>query len=336
MMDLEFHFGDKNIEDLLSNENLTAGELLAALGDEDESALEETLDNLAERGIVPDIRDLPRYSADTQLALRLRREQQLAQKGNLLENLEEDDPLRMYLQELAGLPTCGDVQVLAQSLPENGEQVFNASLGRVVELAREYAGQGVLLLDLIQEGSMGLWQGLESYSGGDFEAFRDKIIRQALTKTVILQAQAAGVGQKLRQAVEDYCSVDEKLLTELGRNPTVEEIAEALHITPEETETAGKMLENARTMHRVKQPERSEIPQEEEQAVEDTAYFQMRQRIAELLSGLTETDAKLLSLRYGLEGGRPLDAAQTGQKLGLTPEEVNLREAQALSKLRQQ
>ena len=330
MMDLEYSFGSE-AEDFLAKlqpgDKLPAETLLTALSGEDDAALEEILDALAEKGIVPDIRDLPRYSADTQLSVRLRREAQLVEQGNLPESLEETDPLRLYLEEIAALP---------KEPGREKEQLFTASLSRVAELAFGYAGQGVLLLDLIQEGSMGLWQALQNCSGENFEAFRDEAITRSMIKAIVLQAHQAGVGQKMRQTLEDYRSADERLLAELGRNPTTEEIAEALHISPEEAETAGKMLENARAMHRAKQPEPEQLPQEEDQAVEDTAYFQMRQRIAELLSGLSETDAKVLTLRYGLEGGRPLDAAQTAGKLNLTPEEVNFREAEALKKLRQQ
>ena len=329
-MDLEYSFGSEAESFLMKlqpGDSVPADALLTALSGEDAAALEEVLGMLAEKGIVPDIRDLPRYSADTELSVRLRREEQLVKQGNLPGSLEETDPLRLYLEEIAALPS---------QFGEGTEQLFNASLNRVAELAFGYAGQGVLLLDLIQEGSMGLWQALQCYSGEDFETFRDEAINRSLIKAIILQAHESGVGQKMRQTLEDFRSADERLLAELGRNPTTEEIAEALHISPEEAETAGKMLENARSMHRAKQPEPEQLPQEEDQAVEDTAYFQMRQRIAELLSGLSETDAKVLSLRYGLEGGRPLDAAQTAQKLHLTPEEVNLREAEALAKLRQQ
>lgn len=339
MINLEYSFGSEAesfLKKLQPGQSLPAEALLTALSGEDAAALEEALDALAEKGIVPDIGDLPRYSADTQFAVRLRREEQLVKQGNLLQDLEETDPLRLYLEEIAAIPTAGDVAVLSRQLPDNTEQVFNACLSRVVELSFGYAGQGVLLLDLIQEGSMGLWQALQNYDGEDFEKFRDETVTRCLIKAIVLQAHEAGVGQKMRQTLEDYRSADERLLAELGRNPTIEEIAEALHISPEEAETAGKMLENVRSMHRVKQKSPEQLPQEEDQAVEDTAYFQMRQRIAELLSGLSETDAKLLTLRYGLEGGRPLDAIQTAQKLNLTPEEVNFREAEALKKLRQQ
>ena len=140
----------------------------------------------------------------------------------------------------------------------------------------------------------------------------------------------------MRRAAEDYRSVDERLLTELGRNPTLEEIAEGLHITPEEAASVAKTLESARIVAQAKAPrEEAEETEEEDQAVEDTAYFQTRQRIQEMLSGLDEADAKLLTLRFGLEGGLPLSPEDTGKKLGLTPDEVVAREAAAMAKLRQ-
>ena len=211
------------------------------------------------------------------------------------------------------------------------------SLSRVVELASELAGRNVLLLDLIQEGSMGLWQGILCYEGGDFEAHRDWWIRQYLARAVFMQARSGDLGQKLRQGMEDYRDMDQKLLSELGRNPTLEEIAEAMHVEPEEAATYANMLAMARTRQQVDEAmEPKETEPEDEQAVEDTAYFQMRQRITELLSTLSEEDAKLLTLRFGLEGGLPLSPEETGRKLGLTPQEVVTREANALMKLRQQ
>jgi RNA polymerase primary sigma factor len=140
----------------------------------------------------------------------------------------------------------------------------------------------------------------------------------------------------MRTALEDYRAVDERLLAELGRNPTLEEMAENLHLSVEATASVKKMLDNARLLARAKkepEPEEEEIA--ETQAVEDTAYFQMRQRIQDLLSQLDAVDAKLLTLRYGLEGGMPLSPEEAGKKLGLTPQEVLTREAGALAKLRQ-
>ena len=268
----------------------------------------------------------------------------LLREGRLIQGLEENDPLRLYLEEIAAIPVCGDINILAQDLkeanlvekeePELYQKLLNLSLSRIVQIAKEYTGYGVLL-DLIQEGSMGLWQNLSRYAYGDFEHFCDWNIRQAIARCVVLQAHANGVGQKMRQAMEDYRSVDERLLTEQGRNPTLEEIAEALHMSVETAASVAEMIEAARMIHRAKaQPEPD--PQEEEQAVEDTAYFQMRQRIQELLSALSETDAKLLTLRFGLEGGLPMSPEETGRQLGLTAAEVVAKETAALSMLRNQ
>ena len=345
---IDIAFGDHPVEPLLSSlkpgDKVSAVRLLTALDGEGESVLDEIFDHLADLAVELDIEDLPTTPADSELALRLRREQQLAKQDNLLAQMETTDPLRMYLEELAGIPAFGDLSALAEQLQQaNGceaaedpvfSQVLNLSLHRVVELSCSYAGKGVLLMDLIQEGSMGLWERLACYDGGSLEEFRDYWINWYMKKAIVMQAYASGVGQKLRQAMEDYRMVDEKLLAELGRNPTVAEIAEAMHMPVSEAERVAEMLDNAKMLHRAKTPEPEEIPQEEDQAVEDTAYFQMRQRISELLSVLEPRQAQLLTLRYGLEGDLPMKAEQVAEKLGLTVEQVVAEEAAALSKLR--
>ena len=215
-------------------------------------------------------------------------------------------------------------------------QLTNLGLGRVVQLAADYTGYGVLLLDLIQEGSLGLWQAIRNYCRGDYAAHRDRWIRFYLAKTVTMQARQSGVGQKMRTALEDYRAVDERLLGELGRNPTLEEIALELHMKVEEADAVRKMLDDARILAKVKTPavDEEEEKEAEEQSVEDTALFQMRQRISDLLSSLSAEDQKLLTLRFGLEGGKPLSPGETGRRLNLTAEEVVAAEAAALMKLR--
>ena len=136
--------------------------------------------------------------------------------------------------------------------------------------------------------------------------------------------------------MEDFRAVDGRLLSDLGRNATLPEIAAELHMTLEETQAVAGMLESARLLQSAQPEEKEEDPQEETQAVEDTAYFQMRQRVSELLGCLEAQDATLLTLRFGLEGGLPLTPEEIGRKLGMTPEEVVAREAAALSKLRNQ
>ena len=343
MIDM-FDFGDSPADALLDAAkkagSLPASRLLTALDGESQTLLLEIFEQLEQENIPLILDEIPAFHADTETALRLRQEAKLISGGDMLQQLEETDPLRVYLQELSAIPVCGDLQMLTQGLlqgdPDACGRATELCLSRVVELAGQYAGKGVLLLDLIQEGSMALWQGFCQYTGEDIEQYRDQCIHRAMIKAIVIQAHAAGVGQRLRQALEDYRSVDERLLGELGRNPTLEEIAESMHISPAQVSVVADMLENARMLNRAKNPENTNtMPEEEDQAVEDTAYFQMRQRIADLLSGLSQQDARLLTLRYGLEGGVPLTPQQTGARLGLTSEEVITREAAALAKLRQ-
>lgn len=341
MNNLEFTFEENaaffgNVSD---GAYISASHFLTMMEGETEDTLEEALLEMENRALVLDISDLPKATGTGEAAVRLRREAELVKNGTLTQALDENDPLRLYLEEVAGIPVCGDVAVLAMDAAagrqDAQEQLLNLRLSRVLEIAKEMVGNGVLLLDLIQEGSLGLWQAIMTYQDGDFEAYSDRWIRQSMAKLITLQARDSGVGQKMRQALEDYKAVDERLLGELGRNATIEEIAEEMHMSAEETALVKNMFDSARLMNRAKaENEPEEETPEDEQHVEDTALFQMRQRIADLLADLPEMDSKLLTLRFGLEGGLPLSPEEAGRKLGLTPEEVISREAAALAKLR--
>lgn len=343
MNKLEFSFEPAPWEQWLGNfpqgASVPAGGLLTLLEGEEEQELEDALQAMEEAGMELDIRDLPKSFGSGETALRLRQEQQLAQKGISPDALEENDPLRLYLEEIAAIPVCGDEDLLAQDAAAGKESAANAltnlGLSRVVEMAGSFTGYGVLLTDLIQEGSLGLWKAVGSYREGEYSAFRDRWIRFYLARAVALQARSSGVGERLRQAMEDYRQVDQRLLSDLGRNATVEEIAQELHLSVEQAESVRAMLENARLLQQAHpSAEDEETPEEAEQAVENTAAFQMHQRIADLLSSLEPEEARLLTLRFGLEGGKPMTPQETGRILGLTPDEVVAREAAALAKLR--
>lgn len=330
---------EATVDTLRPGNVLSAARFLAMMETEPEETVESAFDTLDARDILLDVTDLPVFCAEGETALRLSWEAALVKEGRLPQGLEENDPLRMYLEEIAMIPVCGDVQVLSQSLlagDENaGKKILDLMLGQVVSQACSLAGRGVLLLDLIQEASLALWQAILDYNGGDLEAYCLRQMQKAMAKLLTLQARSAGVGQKMRQAMEDYRSVDERLLTDLGRNPTLEEIAQALHMTPEAASSVAEMINAAQLVSRVnKQSKAPKITPEDEQAVEDTAYFQTRQRIQELLSSLSEQEAGILTLRFGLEGGLPLSLEDTGKRLGMTPDEVMKKEASALAKLR--
>ena len=318
---------------------IPAWNLIAMLENEDDETVEDAFQTIQQKRMVLDISSLPRTAPEGQAALRLKQEREYAQAGLNVAMMEENDPLRLYLEEIAGIPVFGDEVLLAQRLLTGDEnaprQLTNLGLSRVVQMASEYAGWNVLLMDLIQEGSIGLWEAIGSFSGGDYGEHRDRMIRNALSKAIMLQARSNGLSQKMRQALQDYRSVDEKLLSELGRNPSLSEIADGMKVSLEEAECIRKMMDDAVLLEQAEklvQP-KEETP-EDSQAVEDTAYFQMRQRVGELLSQLNEQDAKILTLRFGLENGRPMSAEETGRSLGLTVGEVNQREAAALAQLR--
>ena len=311
-------------EKLRKGDSISAVRLLTLLEGEEEAAAEEAFLELEEKGVTLTVADLPRSYGSGETEKRLR--------------LEEGDPLALYLQEIAGVPAVGDPQLLAQRLLDGEDvtqQLVNVSISRAVTAAEKMTGYGVLLLDLIQEASMGLWQGILHYTGGEFDAYIDWWIHQYLAKAVTLQARESGVGQKMRKALEDYRAADKLLLTQLGRNPTLGEIALEMGISPEDAEVYGEMLRTASLLEKAKKPPQEPQP-EDEQAVEDTAYFQSRQRIGELLSTLTPQEAQVLNLRFGLEGGLPATPQETASKLGITPDEVVKLEAEALAKLRTQ
>lgn len=341
---MEFAFEKSPIERLreaiAANGSISALECLEMIEELSEEEAEEALYALAECSDKIDVSHIPQYERDENTARRLKLEDKLAKSGDLMTGLDENDPLRLFLEELAAIPPADENALLAQYIAGNEDitrQLAECSLGRVVERACRMTGHGVLLLDLIQEGCMGLWQGIMKYSGGDYEAYICGCIDRCLKTAVLMQAHTDDVIYKARQGMEDFRDADQQLLAELGRNPTVEEIAEAIHCTPEEAAVYAEMLNQAKLRQQVDQLRQpKEQTSDDEQSVENTAYFQMRQRILDMLSVLNEREAKLLTLRFGLEGGMPMDAAQVGQAMGLTPDEVTKMEAAALQKLRQE
>ena len=327
------------LEQLKPGDSIPSLRFLALMEEETEEVVEEVLLQLELRSIRLDISDLPKAGHAGEAALRLQMEDRLPKEGDIRHLLEENDPLRLYLEEVAATPAAGDPQLMAERFAGGYDPVLpgltNLMLSTVIEMARKMTGYGVLMMDLIQEGSLGLWQGILSFRSGDFEAHARWWIGQYLARAVVLQARENGLGQRMKQAMEDYRAVDERLLADLGRNPTIQEIAEAMHMSLEETESVAKMLENARFLSAAKPaPEPEEEDPEEEQHVENTALFQSRQRIQEMLSELTEEEVKMITLRFGLEGGLPLSPEETGRKLGMTADEVLGREAAALAKMR--
>lgn len=343
MSELEFSFGAEPWEEYIEScgSAACAMTLLTLLEAQDEDVFDDAMDLLQQKKASLDLSRLPAPILTGESAVRLHLEEQLVKKGLKASDLDVNDPLRLFLEELAMTPAAGDARILAAEAAAGDEgaqlSLTNLFMSRVIDFACEHVGHGVLLMDLIQEGSLALWQTIADCTPETFEADCEYAVRFAMAKTVTEQARENGVGQKMRTALEDYRSVDEQLLADLGRNPTVEEIAEGLHVTADTAELLGKMVENARRLRQATpEPEPDEEDPDELQSVENTAYYQSRQRVNDMLADLSEQESKLISLRFGLDGGLPMSPQQVGQKLGMTADQVVAMEAAALEKMRRQ
>jgi RNA polymerase sigma factor rpoD len=313
--------------------------LISMLEDEEDDAVEDAFSILTVKKLQLDLSGLPQMSAGSNTAQRLQQEREYVTGGLKTALMEETDPLRLYLEEIAAAPACGDERLLAEQLSSGdqraAQRLTELGLSRVVEIAAEYAGQAVLLLDLIQEGNIGLWEAISGYRGGDYAAQRDEAIRSSVLKAIVLQARSNGISQKMKKALQDYRAADQHLLTKLGRNPGLEEIAQEMHISLEQAQTIEKTMADILLLQKA---EKLAAPKEEtaedELPVEDTAYFQMRQRISEMMSVLDEQEARILTMRFGLEKGLPMSAEEVAKALGITTAAVTACETAALSKLR--
>lgn len=347
MMDLEFDIDyvqtpwDRAVEKLRGGDTINARRFLTLMEMSEDQSSEDAALELEQLGVMLDVSDLPKIVGNPETDARLEMEQKLFAQGGWKESLEKRDPLRLFIQEMERCENIEDGSDLAQKGAAGDEkalqQLTSGYLRTVYECAGEFMGKGVLLLDLIQEGSLGLWQGILNYEGGSFREHALWWIRQAMARAVTLQAQASGVGQHLASQIESFHKADKNLLTKLGRNPTMAELALEMNITLEEANALAKMLREIQNMAKIKAIEEKgpeAVAEEEDQAVEDTAYFQTRERVDDLLSGLTEQETELLNLRYGLNGKPPLSVAETASKLHMTGEEVVAAEAAALAKMR--
>ncbi len=321
-------------------DSLSAKRFLALVESSEDSSAEDAALELEQLGVILDVAELPRIVGNPETQARLDLEEKLLQQGTLLENLEGNDPLKLYLEEMSRFRQIEDGSDLAVKVAAGDESAMkelgNGFLSCVVDCAKEYVGMGVLLMDLIQEGSLGLWQSILTYQSGDFRSHAIWWIRQAMARAVTLQAQANGVGQNLSEQISRYQKADTKLLTQLRRNPTDLEIAQEMGTDLEETVALGKMLREIQNLAKLKHTDAEpEQTPEDEQAVEDTAYYHQRQRIDDMLSGLSDRESELIRLRYGLDGQLPMTALEVGKKLSMSVDEVVAVETAALGKMRQ-
>ena len=284
----------------------------------------------------------------------------------LLEDLEEDvdvdkidisvpdgvsieDPVRMYLKEIGKVPLLSAEEEieLAKRMEEGDEQakqkLAEANLRLVVSIAKRYVGRGMLFLDLIQEGNLGLIKAVEKFDyrkGYKFSTYATWWIRQAITRAIADQARTIRIPVHMVETINKLIRVSRQLLQELGREPSPEEIAEAMDIPVERVREIQKISQEPVSLETpIGEEEDSHlgdfIPDEDAPApAEAASRTLLKEQLSEILGTLTPREEKVLRLRFGLEDGRPRTLEEVGKEFDVTRERIRQIEAKALRKLR--
>ena len=260
-----------------------------------------------------------------------------------------DDPVRMYLKEIGKVPllTAEEEIELAKKM-EQGDQeakkrLAEANLRLVVSIAKRYVGRGMLFLDLIQEGNLGLIKAVEKFDyrkGYKFSTYATWWIRQAITRAIADQARTIRIPVHMVETINKLIRVSRQLLQELGREPTPEEIAEEMDMPVERVREILKISQEPVSLETpIGEEEDSHlgdfIQDDNVPVPADAATFTLlKEQLDEVLSTLTEREQKVLILRFGLEDGRARTLEEVGKEFNVTRERIRQIEAKALRKLR--
>lgn len=260
-----------------------------------------------------------------------------------------DDPVRMYLKEIGRVPllTSSEEVELAKRMEAGDEEakrrLVEANLRLVVSIAKRYVGRGMLFLDLIQEGNLGLMKAVEKFDfrkGFKFSTYATWWIRQAITRAIADQARTIRIPVHMVETINKLVRVTRQLLQELGREPTPEEVAEEMGMPVERVHEIHKIAQEPVSLETpIGEEEDSHlgdfIPDDDAPAPADAAaYALLREQLDDVLSTLTLREQKVLRLRFGLEDGRSRTLEEVGQEFGVTRERIRQIEAKALRKLR--
>lgn len=260
-----------------------------------------------------------------------------------------DDPVRMYLKEIGRVPLLkADEEVeLARRMQEGDEEAKNqlaeANLRLVVSIAKRYVGRGMLFLDLIQEGNLGLLKAVEKFDykkGFKFSTYATWWIRQAITRAIADQARTIRIPVHMVETINKLVRVSRQLLQELGTDPTPEQIGAVMDLTPDRVREIQKVAQEPVSLETpIGEEEDSHLGDfiEDEDALapdEAASYILLKEQLEEVLETLTPREAKVLRLRFGLDDGRSRTLEEVGQEFGVTRERIRQIEAKALRKLR--
>ncbi len=268
---------------------------------------------------------------------------------DLPKGLAVDDPVRMYLKEIGKVPllTADEELELAKKIEEGDEEakkkLCEANLRLVVSIAKRYVGRGMLFLDLIQEGNLGLMKAVDKFDwrkGFKFSTYATWWIRQAITRSIADQARTIRIPVHMVETINKQIRVTRQLLQELGRDPSPEEIAREMDIPVEKVREISKIAQEPVSLETpIGEEEDSHlgdfIPDEEMPSPADAAAFSMlKEQLNEVLATLTDREQEVLRLRFGLDDGRQRTLEEVGQQFKVTRERIRQIEAKALRKLR--
>ena len=316
----------------------------------EEEQMDEILDALEKSGIdvlrITDDDDIP----DEELLLSDEDEVDMENLDlSIPDGISIEDPVRMYLKEIGKVPLLSaEEEIELAKRMDNGDQeakkrLAEANLRLVVSIAKRYVGRGMLFLDLIQEGNLGLIKAVEKFDyrkGYKFSTYATWWIRQAITRAIADQARTIRIPVHMVETINKLIRVSRQLLQELGREPTPEEISEEM----------GMPVDRVREILKISQePVSLETPIGEEEdshlgdfiqddnvpvPAEAASFTLLREQLVEVLGTLTEREQKVLRLRFGLDDGRARTLEEVGKEFNVTRERIRQIEAKALRKLR--
>ncbi len=265
------------------------------------------------------------------------------------EGIDIDDPVRMYLKEIGRIPllTPDEEVELAKRMEAGDEEakrrLIEANLRLVVSIAKRYVGRGMLFLDLIQEGNLGLIKAVEKFDyrkGYKFSTYATWWIRQAITRAIADQARTIRIPVHMVETINKLIRVSRQLLQELGREPLPEEIAREMDISVDKVREIMKIAQEPVSLETPIGEEEDSLlgdfieDQDAQAPAEEASFALLREQLDDVLKTLTEREQRVLRLRFGLDDGRARTLEEVGQEFGVTRERIRQIEAKTLRKLR--
>ena len=266
-----------------------------------------------------------------------------------VENAKLDDPVRMYLKEIGRIKllTPEEEQEIAKKMAEGDEdarkRMSEATLRLVVSIAKRYVGRGMQLLDLIQEGNLGLMKAVEKFDytkGYKFSTYATWWIRQSITRAIADQARTIRIPVHMVETINRVLRTSHSMVQKLGREPTTKEIADELHIEESKVEEVLKIAQEPVSLETpIGEEEDSHLgdfiqDDEASQPSEEASYTLLREQLEEVLSTLTPREEQVLRMRFGLTDGKPHTLEEVGKEFDVTRERIRQIESKALRKLR--